>query len=87
MNNGQRTHLVDRLTEALIFSMQIPEGIQLVTTLGNGNESDNREAVKTWINQSIEALEEETGKALLPILQDRSSASLEQLYYKQKSGE
>jgi len=81
MNNGQRNQLVDRLTEALIFSMQIPEGIQLVAILGDGNEPDNREAVKTWINQNIGALEEEAGKALLPILQDRLSNSLEQIYY------
>ncbi len=81
MNKGRCNQMVDRLTEALIFSMQIPDGIQLVSILGNGNEPDNREVVKSWINQNIEVLEEETGKALLPILQERLSASLEQIYY------
>jgi len=80
MDKNQQSQLVDRLAEALIFSMQIPEGIQLVAIIGSGDEEDNQAAMKTWVHKNIEALEEETGKALLPILQDRLSLSLEQIY-------
>lgn len=43
--------IVARLSEALIFNLRIPEGIELVSNVGNGNENSNREAIKTWVSK------------------------------------
>ena len=54
-NNDSNTSIDDRIAErlaqALVFNLQITDGIQLVSSLGNGNEKDNNEAVKFWVKK------------------------------------
>lgn len=46
--------IISRLTEALVFNLSITNGMELVSSIGNGDEADNKDAIKTWVtNQQI----------------------------------
>jgi len=71
--------IAQNLTEALVFNLQIPEGIHLVSGIGNGGEKNNKEAVNTWVknqklnNNEIDAL------GTLALLEDRLANELHDL--------
>lgn len=78
MNKVQDVNLVDRLVEALIFSMQIPEGIELVAILGKGDEPNNKAALKTWVLSNLRKIDEDSGRIVLPLLQGYLANELEE---------
>ena len=78
MNKVHDTDLVDRLVEALVFSMQIPEGIELVAILGKGDEPNNRAVLKTWVLSNLRKIDEDSGRIVLPLLQEYLANELEE---------
>lgn len=71
--------IVERLTQALVFNLNIPNGIHLVSGIGNGDEEDNIEAVKTWVmNQNLNNNNFKSAEALL-VLEDKLSNTLGEL--------
>ena len=71
--------IVERLAQALVFNLNIPNGIHLVSGLGNGDEEDNVAAVKTWVtNQKLHSKAFNSAQALLH-LEDKLSSTLGEL--------
>ena len=71
--------IVERLSQALVFNLNIPNGIHLVSGIGNGNEEDNMEAVKTWVkNQKLNSNNFKAAEVLLT-LEDKLSNRLYEL--------
>ncbi len=73
--------LIERLSEALIFSLQVPNGIQLVAILGTGAEKDNTEALRVWVKQNMADLDHLPGQEILNQLQSRLSNHLDEVRY------
>ena len=71
--------IATRLCESIIFNLQISEGIQLVASIGNGNESDNREAIINWIKNQNLADRGYKANELLSILEGRLVNTLSEL--------
>jgi len=47
--------IAERLSQGLVFNLHIPDGIHLVSAIGNGDEENNSEAIKNWVkNQNLE---------------------------------
>ena len=67
-----------RLAQAIQHAMQIPHGDGLVFLIGKGNESNNLEALETWVRETLCTLEEECGVAMLPFLLDRLEQTMNQ---------
>ena len=41
--------IISRISEALMFTLNIPDGSNLVAILGTGNETNNFDSIKTWV--------------------------------------
>ena len=68
--------IVERLTQALVFNLNIPNGMHLVSGIGNGDEENNMAAVKTWVmNQHLNNNNFKSAEALL-FLEDKLSNAL-----------
>ena len=63
--------IVARLSEALIFNLRIPEGIELVSNVGKGDENSNRDAIKTWVAKQQINIEEFDVAETLDFLQEK----------------
>lgn len=74
--------LIDRLAEALCFILKIDSGIQLVAIIGNGNEINNLEAVKTWIVFNSNDFTDDNKDDMLPILSEKLKNSIEDSIYR-----
>lgn len=48
-----RRQKINRLSEALRINLRIPDGCHLVFALGDGTETSNREALRTWVDRAI----------------------------------
>lgn len=72
-------HIVDRLAQALVFNLNIPDGIHLVSSLGNGDEENNMEAVKTWIKKQKLDNDDLKSAETLFILEEKLSNALREL--------
>lgn len=48
------SRIMNRLTDALVVSFGIPEGQELIAVLGHGHESNNREAVRSWVALALQ---------------------------------
>ena len=71
--------IVERLSQALVFNLNIPNGIHLVSGIGNGDEEDNMAAVKTWVmNQKLNSNNFKSAEVLL-VLEDKLSNTLGEL--------
>jgi len=51
--NEQRTRAAKALANHLTFSLNIPDGTQLVFILGSGRETTNRAALEHWIMNKL----------------------------------
>jgi len=63
-----RKAFATRLASALAFSMQIPEGSQLICLLGDGDESSNLVALTHWVENEMWLMDDETLQDPLPEL-------------------
>ena len=70
-NTSIDDRIAERLAQALVFNLQITDGIQLVSSLGNGDEKDNKEAVKCWVkNQGLDENQLKSDETLM-LLEER----------------
>ncbi len=76
MQERERVRIVLRLAEAIRVGMQIQDGVHLVAIIGNGDERDNREALRTWVAQVLYENEESTARRLLPLMMGRLEKEL-----------
>lgn len=51
--SNQKKRYTRNLAESLSLIARIPDGKQLVCILGKGDESNNLEALSTWINNEL----------------------------------
>jgi len=51
--SNQKKRYTRNLAESLSLITRIPDGKQLVCILGKGDESNNLEALSTWINNEL----------------------------------
>lgn len=65
-----------RLAKAMQYAMQIPDGDTLVFLIGKGNEQSNLEALETFVEETMLALEDECSVVMLPLLLDRLEQTL-----------
>lgn len=65
-----------RLAKAMQYAMQIPDGDTLVFVIGKGNEQSNLEALETFVEETMLALEDECSVVMLPLLLDRLEQTL-----------
>lgn len=65
-----------RLAQAMQYAMQIPDGDTLVFVIGKGNEQSNLEALETFVEETMLALEDECSVVMLPLLLDRLEQTL-----------
>ena len=57
LQRKQRELLVRKLVAALQFKFQIPPGMDLVLLVGNGDERNNHEALRTWVGSELVTLD------------------------------
>ncbi len=75
INNNFNTSIDDRtaekLAQAIVFNLQINDGIELVSSLGKGNENNNQEAIKYWIKNQLLDKEQLKPEETLMLLEER----------------
>ena len=72
----QHSRTVTRLAEVLRLTLRIPDGVHLVPVLGDGSESDNRAALRTWVTRALLELDDHTAVVVLPPLLHQLAATL-----------
>lgn len=66
----ERRQIISRLVSALESTFNIAQGDHLVLALGDGSESNNREALRTWVNRQLQQQHLESAASHLPQLAD-----------------
>lgn len=72
----ERRQMISRLVSALESTFQIPQGDHLVLALGDGCESNNREALRSWVKHQLQRQQLENAASLLPQLADELNRCL-----------
>ena len=76
MNNTTQQDMVDLLCEKVILAMRIPVGTNLVWILGQGNESTNHEALRSWMHSVLLQPDHDIACYLLPVMIQRLQQQL-----------
>ncbi|SEQ13805.1 hypothetical protein SAMN05421693_11810 [Ectothiorhodospira magna] len=65
------SHQIERLAACLESAFRIPAGDHLVAVLGDGSETSNSEALRTWVSREVHRIQREAVNGCMPQLADQ----------------
>ena len=73
--------IIDSLALNLMKALNIPNGIELITILGTGSESDNFQSIHTWVKNNYGRILDSTPADGFELLKQSLYFTLYEYYY------